>query len=148
LLVRVAHGREVFLEAALGLQQSLRARARDRPGLFGALLVKALARGPQPALSAVFGRHDLRQLVAAALTESGGLGGVGRDGLLDDRAGDLLIATAVVLSRMEGAASGRLSPSSPTNCGLPAAGLRRTTDRIHGDARWSAMTARRRLILT
>src|SRR3954463_5404994 len=55
----------VFLQAALGLLQPLRARPGNRARLARAALVQAPARVAQPALAALRRGQRLRQLVAA-----------------------------------------------------------------------------------
>src|SRR4051812_38886948 len=80
LLVAVVGGaldRKLLLQPALGLRQALRARARNRPRLVGALLLQPLGRSAEPPASALRGRQDLRQLIATTLTVRGGLGRVG-----------------------------------------------------------------------
>jgi hypothetical protein len=94
--VRVALDRQLLLQATLGRQQPLWSRPRHRLGPLGTPLLERLARRAQPTLAALARGQDRRQLVPTPLTERRGLGGIGRDRLLDDRASDLLIGHGAI----------------------------------------------------
>jgi hypothetical protein len=61
-------------------------------------VIETLTRGAQPTLTAVRRRHHLRRLVSAPLAMQRRLHGVGGDGLIDDRARELLVC--IVRSRL------------------------------------------------
>ena len=119
----------LFLQAALGFLEPIRARPWDRPGLLGTALVQpalGLTQPPTPALR----RPKLRrQLVAARFTEALVLLGVDRVGLGENLARDLLViarrlhrgvgatfvpSTAITPTRTspDSAQSARTSPNS------------------------------------
>ena len=79
---------EFLLQAPLALAQP---RPRNRRRLLGATLIQSLAGIAQPALPTLTRREDLGQLVAAPIAPRSRFRRVGDAGLLDDRAGDLLV---------------------------------------------------------
>ena len=98
--VRAPLDSELLVQPTARLQQPLRARAWDRPGLFGAPLIQPSARVAQPPLATLARRERRRQLIAAPLAELLVLGRVDLGGLFEDLARDLLVIARRPLGRV------------------------------------------------